>query len=681
MEKWAGSFHLGHGPPILGAIRERAVAILDLTRMATSTLPVKVVEVRSAARAADLFDQYFSRLTSGPPARWNLTTAGGLLALIIIWAASLYVTWATWGSLTVDSGREMYVATVLSEGKTLYRDVWFLNGPAAPYLNSFLFRLFGVHLNVLYWAGALSALGSAIFLYLTGMRLSSWLAGFSAGAVLLLEAFHPTIFCFPLPYSYCAVYGCLTACLFLWLAVEAASSRGWGWMFGAGMAAAAALLLKLEFGAACYFTLGLLIVARGVQKRSWRSIPRDVIAILPGVLICALVIRWMISIAGVSFILDENFMTWPSSYFMKVYGKYWLDRTGFSLSLRAFAEAAKETLVFLGCWQGLHLILTWKGTDRRSIRLRAVLFLATVAYLVIFFPASDMLRAIFFPKDMVLYVTVAAMAALLYFWRQPKLQRASGFIFLLIFSSLLAFRILLRMTPGEYAIYYNGPVVLSFLLLLRPLIPQSGSAHRIVFPAEWLLCLGCVAVPALYARKVVTQTADWVPLTTERGTIVIKKSLAEQYRAGIRFMKEKNDRGEAVLSVPEDASLYFLSGTHCPTRILQFTPGSLVPGKMTEETIREIEEKPVRYLVWSNRLFPEYGVLRFGTDFDQTMGGYLTSHYRRTVALSPNYVKLGDWNAYIWERIPESESPSPASKAMIPIPIPNSTTLGQPAVR
>ena len=81
-------------------------------------------------------------------------------------------------------------------------------------------------------------------------------------------------------------------------------------------------------------------------------------------------------------------------------------------------------------------------------------------------------------------------------------------------------------------------------------------------------------------------------------------------------MKEKNAKGQAVLSVPEDASLYFLSGTHCPTRILQFTPGSLLPGKMTEETIREIDEKRVRYLVWSNRLFPEYGVLRFGTDFE-----------------------------------------------------------------
>ncbi len=141
-----GAFHLGHGQPLLGAIRERALAILDFTRMATSTLPLKVLEDRSAASALGLFDQYFSRLASGPPARWNLKTLGGLLALIVIWAAWLYGTWAHWGNLTADCGREMYVPTVLSEGKTLYRDVWFNFRPAAPYFNSVLFRIFGIHL-------------------------------------------------------------------------------------------------------------------------------------------------------------------------------------------------------------------------------------------------------------------------------------------------------------------------------------------------------------------------------------------------------------------------------------------------------------------------------------------------------------------------------------------------------
>jgi hypothetical protein len=199
----------------------------------------------------------------------------------------------------------------------------------------------------------------------------------------------------------------------------------WGWMFGAGLAAAAALLLKLEFGTACYLTLVLLIAVRSFQQRSWRSIPRDIAAILPGVLICAVVIRWMVSIAGVDFILQENFMSWPTSYFMKTYGKFWLNHTGFSLTAAAFAEAGKQTMVLLAFWQGLHLVLTWKRTDLRSIVLRVMLFLATVAYLLIFFSGRNAWTMIFFPEPMVLYIAMAAIGTLLYFWRQPGIERIS----------------------------------------------------------------------------------------------------------------------------------------------------------------------------------------------------------------------------------------------------------------
>src|SRR5258705_367099 len=84
--------------------------------------------------------------------------------------------------------------------------------------------LWAVKLNVLYWAGSLSALGSAIFLYLAGMRLSAWHVGWTAGAILLLQAFAPSLFCFPLAYSFSTVYGCLLGCLFLWLAIAAVSA-------------------------------------------------------------------------------------------------------------------------------------------------------------------------------------------------------------------------------------------------------------------------------------------------------------------------------------------------------------------------------------------------------------------------------------------------------------------------
>src|SRR6202022_3560904 len=72
----------------------------------------------------------------GPRDPWSRVTYAAFLVLIGAWATLVYRTWATWGDLTIDSGHEMYVPAVLSTGKMLYRDIWFMYGPAAPYFNS-----------------------------------------------------------------------------------------------------------------------------------------------------------------------------------------------------------------------------------------------------------------------------------------------------------------------------------------------------------------------------------------------------------------------------------------------------------------------------------------------------------------------------------------------------------------
>src|ERR1700688_4946742 len=97
-------------------------------------------------------DSFPPSVDSGSP--WNISTVAALLLLIALWGVKLYTTWGAWGNLTVDSGHELYVPAMLAEGKQLYRDLWFPFGPGAPYFTSYLFRLFGERLNVLYWAGS-----------------------------------------------------------------------------------------------------------------------------------------------------------------------------------------------------------------------------------------------------------------------------------------------------------------------------------------------------------------------------------------------------------------------------------------------------------------------------------------------------------------------------------------------
>lgn len=619
--------------------------------------PAPPVSASRFARLRELVETYFSRVASVPANSWNRRTVGALVALVVLWAVRLYFTWAAWGNLTIDSGHEMYIPLVLSQGKMLYRDIWFMYGPVAPYVNSTLFQIFGAQLNVLYWAGSLAALGSAIFLYLAGMRLSSWIAGWAAGAVVLIEAFQPSLFCFPLPYSFSAVYGCLTACIFVWLISSAASSSNWGWIFAAGLASATALLIKLEFGVACYGTLLILIAARGYQQRSSKPVRHDLLLILPGVVICVLVIRWMFSIAGVDFILQENIASWPTNFFMKTYGKFWLASTGFSITGQAFLKAALRTILLVGVLQGLHAILFWKHSPRRLSIIRVILSVATFAYLTATVPWNEVLLTVFFPKDLVLYVAIPVLAAWFYFYRQPVSNQGLAFALLLTFSVLLAFRILLNNLPTGYPIYYNGPVILCFFLLLRPWLLRFEYSRASFWKPEMAFCFFIVIAVFVNVASTSSFSKNYVPLVTERGTIRTSPRLAQNYRVAIAFIKERQALGESVLSVPEDTSLYFLSGTYCPVRVYQFTPGVVVPGKMTEELISGLERKPPRYLLWSNRTFFEYGVPRFGVDYDRTLGKYFTSHYRQVRFLLPDDVEFYDWNASIWERKSEGASP------------------------
>lgn len=592
----------------------------------------------------------------GPADRWNLRTGSALLLLVVLWAWKFHSTWAAWGSLTIDGGHEMYIPALLAEGKTLYRDVWFNFGPAAPYFNSYLFRLFGVHLKVLYWAGSLSALASAIFLYAAGMYLSSWKVGWTAGAVLLLEGFQPSLFCFPLPYSFSAVYGCVMACLFLCVIIRATNSEGWIWVFAAGVVAAIALSLKPEFGVTCYLTLFALIGLRGYRKRE--SIGSDLLAILPGIIVCAVVIRWMISLRGADFIIQENIQSWPTSYFMKAYARTWLEQNGFALNATALQGALTRLLFPAGVVLELYCLKNWWGrSDLKSILLRLALFAGLVAYyLLMDLNPEGALRAVVFPRDMVLYVLVAAMAICGIFWREILTGSRKTVLPLMFgFSGLLAFRVLLKMTPGDYPIYYNGPVVLCFLLGALMLVRQAIRRPTFAFRAEVLVCLACLLSAGIYAHDRESAAKAFVPLTTARGTIRVPPHLAETYRSAIAFMKERAALGEYVLSVPEDTSLYFLSETYCPTRVFLLIPGSLAPGRMTDEFIQEIEQKPVRYLLWSNRLFWEYGVPIFGSDFDQDIADYLKSHFHRVRPVAPETISLIDWNAQIWERNDEKD--------------------------
>ncbi len=565
-----------------------------------------------------------------------------LASLVCIWGALFAFTWAHWGELSVDCGREMYASAELAQGKTLYSEVWYPYTPGAPYLNSLLFRAFGFQLSVLYWAGGLSALGSAIFLFLTGLNFVSRLAAWTTGAAILLQAFVPGIFSFPLPYSFGAVYGCLSACLCLWLMVNAVSSpRAW-WMFGAGLAASAALLMKQEMGAACFAVIALLAIIRGFQHPTLRGIAFDAAALMPGLLFSGAVIIWMISLRGVEFLTQENLMSWPTSYFMKRYGALWLANTGLSISWPVVLNRGVAVLLMLAVfWLSIRWIAARFG-DRPWLLWAGILALAAFLGIGIRWPlTARVARWLFFPPASPFLAGLMIPVVVWLWWRSRFSAHLLQILVLFALAFSISARILLKMDASLYAIYYDGPVLLAFFVILSRVLEVKAPGPAILPYLATLATVFLMVLPLYKAGR-----SD-VPFPSERGVIYTTAEKSRAYRSALDFMRQHPQA--SFLALPEEMSLYFLADTHCPLRVYQFVPGVLVPGRMTDQAIQDIDRQKVRYLIWSNRTFEEYGAPVFGVDFDQALGQYLTSAYRpiRTIGDGVN----GGWKAVVWERV------------------------------
>jgi hypothetical protein len=587
--------------------------------------------------------------------RHGLAVLISIGALCCLWLALVAFGWARWGSVTVDCGRELYVPAVLAEGKMLYRDVWYLYGPGAPYLNSLLFRIFGIHLNVLYFAGSLAGLVAMLTLFHCALYLAPLPVAFAVGYIVLIQSFGGGIFNYPLPYTYASVYGSVAACFFLLYAIRGALNAQKINLLWAGLWSAAALLTKLEFGLACFGALGVLQVGLILRQRSWPAAFGNLLAVTPGLLICAVVIGWMVSIGGVTFITQENFMSWPTSYFMQKYGEYWLRKYGYDLSLPQLQRVTILIVGFGAFWLGFRF---WLQSVFRKLRFRAVcigsiLGAGTVAF---WMETPERLNAdiamLVFPRPMVFLVTLAIPLTGFLFWRSHLCARKLAILVVMVFGPLLAFRILFGMIPGDYAIYYNGPVLLAFFfLLLGVAIPggdfQNGDGAR---SAKWFVCAAvCGWVTLLAVPRYLDLRTGRAAFKNERGMIYVRETTLPAWADAVNFMRQAKQGDQAVMSIPEDTALYFFADVLSPTRVFAFTPGTLSPGPMTAKTIAEMESVPVRYLIWSNRRFPEYGVPEFGVDYDVPFAEYIRRKYRPVREFSSSN-RPDVWQATLWER-------------------------------
>src|SRR2546426_364627 len=245
-------------------------------------------------------------------------------------------------------------------------------------------------------------------------------------------------------------------------------------------------------------------------------------------LICLATVGWMISLGGFAFLTQENLMSWPGSYFMRVYGRRWLAAAGLDLSLRAVLLALIRVTIFFAFWMVARLSVIPAVLRVRSRLATPALFAAGAALYVTALKNSTMyglLRLLVSPPEIVFLVALALPVLAFEFWRTGFSSWLLALLVTFALAVLLAFRVGLRgVQPAGYAIYYTGPAMLGFLILLLRIL----GAAALSFTARarvWMTVAALTAFPVQLAYTA-------APLYDIPGWVVFESGLGGIYMPG-----------------------------------------------------------------------------------------------------------------------------------------------------
>jgi len=582
------------------------------------------------------------------------------LAIVLFACGMAWHTWGHWGDFQIDNRRELYVPSEILKGKLLFRDLWYMYGPLAPYLKALLFRFFGVHLTVLYGLGLALTISTAIVIFELARFFNLGTIGSVVPSVFFLtEAFYPFIRNFIFPYSYAASLATFLGLACLYFVLRHASSRREMHLLAAAILCGLVVLTKQETGFACLVLLGFEVAATCLMQFSWRELARNIAIGIAGLAPAVAVYAWFIWKVSAKVLFFENWVSTPGTYFMRNFSSITMAEQGFRFVPSELLEASEYAALGLLLWA---LIASAGAFAVKKFDLKSPFSIASTCFIALLpawigaitfvkmFPygivrqPEDLARFVIipltqgiFPKGIFLVVGCYFASVL---WKLRKAPRAVSDLqeaALALFALLVAMRQMMELRPHIFlcAVYFNVAVFLVFELIVVRVIRwscRSLDANRINTATGSFLTAEIVLLFLLFHPKPEMLPAKF---TSDYGSFYTTTDAAQLLPQIISFMKARTKNGKDILMLPEPPSLYVFSGTEAPTKWYSLVPGVLDPAQ-EPDFIRRAELNQVRYVLISDRSFNEYGIRGFiNNGYSQGIHGWINANFVKVQQFGP----------------------------------------------
>jgi len=567
---------------------------------------------------------------TAPAQRLKLSAdAYAIAGLTLLFALLAGLSWQKWGVPSVDPGHELTTAATIAEGGTPYLDIRYFYGPVGVYALGGAFAAFGTSFTTAFAFGLLQAAAIIAAFYALARRLLDVVPAAIAAAMVAGIGFSGTALNFVLPHTNSATLGIL----FLLLMLLALSREQ---LVLAGLAGGIVCLNRPEFAAVAALT-GAAYVAGIARDNGWRAALRTIPPLaLPAVAVAGLVLGVLAASVGAHNLFFENL--WPVDF---------LRIAGFD-SQKAWApmdlESVAATLARAGTYcAALAAVLSSAVLLSRARssgeRLRALWPLPAALLLLFFFYGAWKAAGIWDPaRSEVQYemthllvgmswlpalgfAACALLATCLLRGEKAPISGSWAFdLALVAAAAALGARAYDAFTAeASYAPYYAPPLVLLLALLHDRLGKRWPQARTASYGFLAAVALGLIAYAQIGLYR-----DDSATVQTPRGSFVTTPAAAPALQGTIDYIDSHTTPGEPIVAIPLDSGLHFMTGRPPALYNAMFLPGLLDSRADELEAIEQLKEEHVRYAVIDQRRFSGYRFERFGVDYNQLFGHWLT---------------------------------------------------------
>ena len=577
-----------------------------------------------------------------PPARratyGRIGALAAGLAPVLAAAALLRWTWGTWPDVMVDFGREAYAAWQLAEGRALYRDIAWFNGPLSPHVNALAFRVFGASLWTLFLVNAaLLALLTALLYGLLG-RASDRLSASVACLVLLgVFGFGQLVgignYNWIAPYSHEATHGVLLGIAAIAALQHWQGRRRAAWVALSGLCLGLSFLTKAEVFVAAFggAMAALVLLLRREPLARERAGVLALVFSCSGLLAVAAAWALLGARLGPAGALRGILGSWRWVFGGEV-GELAFYRSGAGLDaplehLRAMAVAtAGWALALLPALLAAFLARRLRAPSRGL----ALGLFAAEAMALLAVPESAWLHAAR-PLPLFLLAILAAFGVAL--WRRrredaPLATLGAIELGLALFALLLLAKMGLNARVYHYGFALAMPATLVVTVALVGWIPAlltRRGAHGYLFRAAALalLAVGVARHLQRTARFIETKTA-----TVASGADAFKSDpiRGPMVDAALAELRRRLPEQASLAVLPEGVMLNFLARRANPTPFVNFMPPELA---MFGEPamLAAFRADPPDFVVLAHKDTSEYGFPLFGRDYGRDLYAWVRANY------------------------------------------------------